>query len=350
MRDIGIISLIASRGCFFNCSFCSIQKFYGGAPGPKRRTRSPENVVREMEELFYRQNVRIFIFKDDDIGMKNRAQREWLDTFCRLLEKRGLADSILWRISSRIDEIDKDVLARLRETGLKIIYLGIESGNEAGLVTCNKHYHIPDVQNSLDIIRKAGLHYEYGYMLLDPDSTFSSIKENLAFLDQITRDGKNQVQFAKMLPYAGTDIEERLSKQGRLNDSVTYPDYDFIDPRVNLFDNFVAKSFDSTFGDRGLTTLLKLLTFDSIILSRFWKDKFDTDEYARILQGFTRENNELVLSTLTKTVHFMEEREYNAILDDSRFLRDLIKTQHNRERELSGNLTDAVSSFFPSAA
>ena len=347
-RDIGIVSLITSRGCFYNCSFCSIQKFYRGAPGPKRRTRSPENVVREMDELHRGENVRIFIFKDDDIGMKNRGQREWLNSFCMLLEQGGLGKSILWRISSRIDEIDEDVLGRLSETGLKIIYLGIESGNEAGLTTCNKHYHVPDILSSLDIIRKAGLHYEYGYMLLDPDSTFSSIKENLAFLSRITQDGLNQVQFTKMLPYTGTDIEQRLIQHGRLKGSVTYPEYRYLDPRIDLFDHFVTRSFNSTFGDRGLTTLLKLLNFDSIILARFYEDTFDTQKYAQIIRDYTKENNELVLSILTKAINFIEVAEYCTVLGNSDVLSNLMRYQHNRERELINGLTQAVSGFFPS--
>ncbi|MCK4816764.1 cobalamin-dependent protein, partial [bacterium] len=43
-RGLGLCSILASRGCYYNCSFCSIHQFYSGSPGPKRRSRSPTNV------------------------------------------------------------------------------------------------------------------------------------------------------------------------------------------------------------------------------------------------------------------------------------------------------------------
>lgn len=151
-----------------------------------------------------------------------------------------------------------------------------------------------------------------------------------------------------MLPYTGTDIEQRLIQHGRLKGSVTYPEYRYLDPRIDLFDHFVTRSFNSTFGDRGLTTLLKLLNFDSIILARFYEDTFDTQKYAQIIRDYTKENNELVLSILTKAINFIEVAEYCTVLGNSDVLSNLMRYQHNRERELINGLTQAVSGFFPS--
>ncbi|MFA5269333.1 MAG: radical SAM protein [Methanoregula sp.] len=347
MRDIGIASLIASRGCFYNCSFCSVQKFYGGAPGQKRRTRSPANVVHEMNDLFSRQDVRIFIFKDDDFGMKNQMQRLWIQEFCCLLDQERLSESKLWRISCRADEIDEDILLRLRETGLKILYLGIESGNEPGLATCNKHYHVSDVLESLALLRKADLHYEYGFMLIDPGSTLTSVLENIAFLRTITRDGNNAVQFARMLPYSGTDILHNLRQEGRLKGTLISPGYNFLDPCMNVCDWFVVESISSTFGDRGLTTLLKYLKFDSIVLSRFFADNYNTKKYAQILRDFTMENNELVLSTLEKGIGFIRDRRLCSPGEDDGTLEELIRMQKCRETEILKKMIPAVTPFFP---
>lgn len=38
-RGVGVCSILASRGCYYDCSFCSVQEFYSGAPGPRRRSR-----------------------------------------------------------------------------------------------------------------------------------------------------------------------------------------------------------------------------------------------------------------------------------------------------------------------
>ena len=74
-RDFGICSIQASRGCFFNCSYCSVRQFYSEAPGSKRRSRSPQNVAEEMEHLFNR-GVRFFKFIDADLGMKSKSQQD----------------------------------------------------------------------------------------------------------------------------------------------------------------------------------------------------------------------------------------------------------------------------------
>ncbi|MEJ2272558.1 MAG: radical SAM protein, partial [Candidatus Bathyarchaeota archaeon] len=75
-RGIKSASILASRGCYYNCNFCSIRQFYLDAPGSKRRSRSARNVAQEMEQL-YKRKVRVFKFVDDDLGMKTKVQKEW---------------------------------------------------------------------------------------------------------------------------------------------------------------------------------------------------------------------------------------------------------------------------------
>ena len=111
-RGLGICSILASRGCYYSCSFCSVRQFYGSAPGPRRRSRSPSNVAQEMEQLF-RNGIRIFKFVDDDLGMKTKLQQDWISEFAQELKRRDLARKILWRISNRVDELDIDCLLSL---------------------------------------------------------------------------------------------------------------------------------------------------------------------------------------------------------------------------------------------
>ncbi len=77
-RGIRMASMLASRGCLYNCSFCSIRQFYGGARGLLRRTRSPEAVVSEMNVLFTQHDVRFFIFQDDDFAARSAMQKRWI--------------------------------------------------------------------------------------------------------------------------------------------------------------------------------------------------------------------------------------------------------------------------------
>jgi len=345
IRNTGIVSLIASRGCHFNCSFCSIQKYYGSAPGPRRRSRSPDNVIREMEGLYTGKNVRIFIFKDDDFGMKSPEQQKWIREFAGGLEKQDLGGQFLWQVSCRIDETDQELLKRLWQNGLGVLYLGIESGNEEGLATCNKHYHVRDILESLETVRDSGIHYEYGFMLFDPESTFESVRENIGFLRQITRDGCSTVQFAKMLPYAGTEIESQLRAAGRLKGTIVSPYYQYRDERLDLFEHFVFRTFGRTFGPLGLNMVLKKLTFDAIILDRIYHQSAAADTYAALLRDLTDASNTCILDTLDQGLAFMEERTAGKIRNERDILEELTRGYNKEEAELAGKLVGSVSRY-----
>jgi len=95
-RGLGVAAIIGSRGCYYDCSFCSVRKFYQDSPGPLRRSRSPANVVAEMRRMFDEHGTRVFIFEDDDFLAKNRQQKEWVKKFLSELSDSPLFGNILW--------------------------------------------------------------------------------------------------------------------------------------------------------------------------------------------------------------------------------------------------------------
>ena len=131
-KNIGLSTILSSRGCYYNCCFCSIHEFYKDSKGKNRRRRTPQNVVKEILHLFKTYNTRIFIFEDDDFPLKGERNVEWINAFVDDLKRFDLHDKIIWRISTRIDEVDKSILKELMNYGLISVYLGIESGNEIG--------------------------------------------------------------------------------------------------------------------------------------------------------------------------------------------------------------------------
>jgi radical SAM superfamily enzyme YgiQ (UPF0313 family) len=339
-RGVGMCSIIASRGCYYNCSFCSIHEFYREAPGPKRRSRSPANVAKEMECLFSR-GVRIFNFKDDDLGTKGRSQRKWIEDFISELKSRGLADEILWRISCRIDEVDSELIGELMEVGLQVLYLGIESGSEKGLKTANKHYKVEDIYRALNVIRDLGLKFEYGFMLFDPFSTFDTVRENIALLEDLGKYGEAVVRFTKMFPYVGTDIARRLKKEGRMRGSIESPDYNFEDPRMDLLEVFTSQAFHNMiFEEGGLTTSLQSAKFDSIVLDKFFRDSYNTESYAKSIADLTKRCNQSSLEILRIAVEFMDKRSYEDILYQWNMLDMLARQELAAQREIKADLDE----------
>ena len=290
-----IMPILASRGCARTCSFCSIHTFYRTAPGKVVRIRRPAEVVREMRMLHERQGVDVFLFQDDDFPLFGSKWRAWANQFVDELHASGLSGKIIWKINCRADAVEPVLLSRMRDAGLYMVYMGLELGNEEGLITLHKQITVEQNLQAVQILKAIGVHFEFGFMLLDPNSTFESVHDNIKFLRQIVGDGCAPATFCKMLPYDGTPIKELLEVSGRLKGDVCAPDYDFLDSRLDAFYNSLARIVDVTgwiHGPRALTMLLEWAHTEVAVIRRLFPRLPDIDAYEASLVGHTKRSNE----------------------------------------------------------
>ena len=173
--------MLASRGCLYNCSFCSIRQFYSSAKGTLRRTRSAGAVADEMYNLFTEHDIRFFSFQDDDFANRSKQQKEWLRLFIKELKNRGLSDKIRWKISCRVDDLDAGTLEMMLDNGLIAVYLGVESGNNLGLKALNKGVTVDQNLYAINLLKNYNVAMSIGFMLFDPSSNIESIKQNIQF-------------------------------------------------------------------------------------------------------------------------------------------------------------------------
>lgn len=345
-RGLGICSILGSRGCYYNCSFCSIQQFYRESPGPKRLSRSPSHVASEMEQLFSERGIHIFIFEDDDLSMKGQKQRQWIEDFVRELKKRKIGDQILWRVSCRIDDVDAELIEKMKEVGLMSVYIGIESGNKQGLKTYNKRYVVDDIYPALSILKDLKMLFEFGFMILNPDSTIATVKEDIEFLKEIGKEGDAVVSFTKMVPYTGTPIARRLKEEGRLKGTIASPDYPYRDPKLEFLQLFFSQAFHfRNFDNEGLVERLRFAKFDAIVLDKFFSDKYDTQSYAEAVRELIRQSNDVVLEKMSLAVNFMDRRREEEIIDNWHFLQHLAKEEKGMESQISASL-DRLMTYY----
>jgi radical SAM superfamily enzyme YgiQ (UPF0313 family) len=137
-RDLSTASLLGSRGCPWNCSFCSIRPFYEAQGGRLRRLRSPRAVADEMRRMHFDQGARVFLFQDDDFLATGKRARDWAEELAGEILRAGLDGRIAFKISCRSDEIRTSVIERLVAAGLTHVYMGVESGDADGLQHMNK--------------------------------------------------------------------------------------------------------------------------------------------------------------------------------------------------------------------
>ena len=293
-----ILPILASRGCARTCSFCSIHTFYRAAPGRIVRTRKPAEVVREMELLHEERGTTIFLFQDDDFPLFGQVWRRWANDFVDELERTGLARKVIWKMNCRADAVDRELFIRMRDAGLYLVYMGLESGSEQGLVTLHKQINVQQNLKAVETLKSIGLMFEYGFMLLDPSSTFESIRENIGFLRTILADGCLPVTFCRMLPYDGTPIKDELVRTGRLRGDVCNPDYDFLDPRIGEFYEALTGLVSLTgwiHGLKAVTTQLGWAWHEVATMERLFPALPGFEEYKETLRGITKRSNDLLL-------------------------------------------------------
>ena len=288
------LPLLASRGCARRCSFCSIHTFYRGAPGRTVRVRAAAKVADEMELLADTQKVRIFLFQDDDFPLAGRPGQRFVAELTDEIRRRGLHERCIWKISCRAEYVEPEMFTTLREAGMYLVYMGLESGSDEGLEILNKKIDVETNLYAVETLKSLDLLVEYGFMLFDPSSTFASVRENIAFLRTILADGSGGAVFCRMLPYGGTPIRDRLSEEGRLRGDVKYPDYDFLDTRLNTYHALLNTAVGPWIHGSGLSHQFNWAWHEVFIIRRLIGTLPGLHRFEADLASLTRQSNDVL--------------------------------------------------------
>ena len=334
-------SLLGSRGCPWDCSFCSIRPFYEEQGGSLRRLRAPKEIVDEMIDLHRNRRVPIFLFQDDDFLAGGRKAKNWAMEIADLIAERGFGGEIAFKISCRSDEIHEDVIERLIAGGLTHVYMGVESGDEEGLINMSKRLKPEAHLRAGRILKQFGLSFDFGFMLLDPYSTFRSIRQNIDFLEAFIGDGWTVAPFCRMLPYAGTPIKRKLEAEGRLLGTSFDPDYKFLDPKLDLFYDWMVNTFyERNFTSQGLCHILRGLHFEAHLRLRSHHPVSDTQR--AYLHHLTSICNRVACYTLRCAADHIEATPQAQLVQDSGYLDRL--TEHEKREE--ARLIAEVSQYY----
>lgn len=308
--------MLASRGCARRCSFCSIHVFYRTAPGRVVRVRQPGRVAEEMRDLADRRGTSIVLFQDDDFPLYGKAGRRWVTELVERMDGAGLIGRMIWKISCRADYIEPDLFAMLRDAGLYLVYLGLESGDSDGLVVLNKRISSETNIQAVQVLKNLQLPFAYGFMLFDPTTTFNSIRTNVSFLRDIVGDGTASAVFCRMMPYGGTPIRDQLRSEGRLRGDVTDPDYAFLDPRIDRLHAHLDRSAGGWIHGRGVSHQIDWAWHEVHVLERLVSGLDGLDAYRRSLLDLTRDSNELLLDHVLEVTDAFESGDEDASLPE----------------------------------
>ena len=328
-------TIIAGRGCVHNCSFCNTREYYRQMSGPPRRNRSPEMVVNEMDDLYKRKGCKIFMFDDDDFPVTSKFNN-WILQFCIDLRDKGLNDKIIWKINCRPDEIDENNFRLMKDNGLFHVFIGIEDGTEEGLKKLNKNTSVEQNIKNINLLKELEIGFDYGFMLFQPDTTFISLNQNLNFLKILCGDGYTPLTFLKLLPLYGTRVEKELLEQGRLKITNHVNDYDFQEPFMNDYYNFVMNCLHECLtGKNGFVNVAQC-SIDSLeVYFHFFDTTSESKIYQKRIHEIISEFNMFLLDTLRELINVFESGEHKSATGMIDFYRMILKTNHDYYRNLT---------------
>jgi Radical SAM superfamily/B12 binding domain len=231
MDDVGAVPVLASRGCYFNCSFCSVRSFYQKDGLPTWRRRSVHNVLDEIGQLLKRPSVTDILFVDDLFVSRSGPTLRYAEEFARAILRHGYR--FTFTISATVDSIRPGTFELLREAGLRQVFVGAESASPEILRSLHKWFEPDAITRGVKVLNDLGLVSSVSYINFTPASNLHHLRENLKFFCQL---GTNILQglLNRYQVYAGTPLFGILRQQGRLRGSFPFYDYQGVDDRVEL--------------------------------------------------------------------------------------------------------------------
>ena len=205
-------TIITSRGCPANCIFCSIH----GIWGRKFRARSPENVIREIEQLKEKYNIDELLFEDDNLTFDNKRAERIFD----LMIEKGF--NLYWKTPNGVAlwRLTAELIAKMRKSGCYHLSFAIESGSEHVLhKIIRKPLDLKKVKPLIDAAKSNGILTEGFFVMGFPGETFEHMKESFKYALHV---GLDKATFMIATPYPGTKLYEDCLKGGFLVDGYDY--------------------------------------------------------------------------------------------------------------------------------
>jgi len=277
--------VLASRGCPFQCTFCSSPQMW--------TTRwVPRDADLLLDELAYYQEhygVTNFDFYD----LTAIVKKSWIVDFCKKIEERGM--TFTWQLPSgtRSEAIDGEVAAYLYKSGCRNLSYSPESGSPSVLARIKKRIKPETVSVSIRSSVEAGLNVKCNLIIGFPDETYKEIFETLAYTVQLALAGAHDLSIWVFSPYPGSVLFDELAEAGVIGMNDAY-----YDDLRSYADTNRTKSFTTHVTSQRLKMLRRVGTLLFYLASWARRPWRPFAMLRNVLSGKQESRAELALSTM----------------------------------------------------
>lgn len=273
-----------SRGCPFNCNFCTVTKIFGRA----YRFRSKEHIMRELRAV---PKDKTIFFYDDNFSADPKRAKDLM----RMMIAEGITPH--WTTQVRVDVArDPEMLELMKESGCVHVYIGFESVNPATLKAFKKGQNLEEMRSSIRELHKWGIRIHGMFVLGADDDDKDTIDRTVKFAKTEKID---TVQFLILIPLPGTQQYDQYKEEGRLiiEDWSYYDGHHVIhEPKNMTYFELQTGVFRAFLNFYSRTEIVKAF-FSFKLLNLFYK------VYAyRLVKGWLRGNKEYVKLTKKWTI------------------------------------------------
>jgi len=203
------VSMITSRGCPFNCFFCTASKI----TGKKWRARSPENIIKEIDNLVSSYNITDIYFEDENISLNPERMKKIMS----LIISRNYKLNLHAEQGMRADTLSLEILKMMKNAGFNDIVVAPESGAQRVLnEVVGKNLDLKKVEQVARDAKKVGISVGCYFVIGMPGETKKEIIETIKFAKKLRRIGVRYCTFNNAVPLKGTRMYEIAKEKGYL--------------------------------------------------------------------------------------------------------------------------------------
>ncbi|MEO0129875.1 MAG: B12-binding domain-containing radical SAM protein [candidate division WOR-3 bacterium] len=220
-RKYSLMSIQYSRGCPFDCEFCSVTALNGHKP----RTKTREQIINELNALYnWGWRDAVFFVDDNFIGNKKKLKEEVLPAIIKWMSERRYPFTFSTQCSINLSD-DNELMDLMVKAGFQTVFIGIETPNEASLNECGKKGNMGrDLVENIKNIQSHGIEVQAGFILgfdNDPESIFVRLAEF------IQNTGISTAMVGLLNAGRGSKLFQRLKSEGRLLKETSGDNTDF---------------------------------------------------------------------------------------------------------------------------